>query len=376
MKYRNFGKLDFKPSALGFGTMRLPTIDGNSANIDEAQATEMLHYAIDQGVNYIDTAYVYHKGQSEVFLGKALKNGLREKVKLADKLSGWLINTHADLDHFLNEQLQKLQTDHIDFYLLHALTKERWQRLYQLDIIPWAEKAIKDGKIGHLGFSFHDNLDVFKEIIDAYDKWTFCQIQYNLLDVNFQAGEEGLKYAVDKGLTVVIMEPLKGGYLANPPPTITKLWGQAENKRTPASWALSWLWNQPEVSLVLSGMSTLQQVKENCEAADNFETGSLNSNELLLIKKVQEEYQNLSAIPCTGCNYCQPCPKGVRIPKIFEIFNEYTLTQDLQKARESYQKLGEQERASNCISCGQCGRLCPQSIKISEKLKEIDSLLG
>jgi predicted aldo/keto reductase-like oxidoreductase len=374
MKYRNFGKLNFKPSALGFGTMRLPTLEGNNAKIDEPQATEMLHYAIDHGVNYVDTAYIYHSGQSEVFLGKALQSGWREKVKIADKLTARYVNTYSDLDKILNEQLQKLQTDQIDFYLLHALNREKWEKLYQLNVLSWAEKAIANGRIGHLGFSFHDNFDLFKEIVDAYDKWAFCQIQYNLLDVNFQAGEKGLKYAAEKGLAVVIMEPLKGGYLTKPPEKITRIWNKAEVKKTPAGMALSWLWNQPEVSLVLSGMSSLEQVKENVETASNFEPNSLSKNDLVLIAQVQEEYRQLSAVPCTGCNYCQPCPKTVNIPRIFDIFNQYSLTKDLVKAKESYQRLKE-ERGSNCVSCKKCESLCPQAIKISEKLKEIDNLL-
>lgn len=295
MQYRNFGKLDFKPSALGFGVMRLPLVKegGPESEIDEPKATEMINFAIDNGVNYLDTSYVYHKGQSEVFLGKILTPERRGKVKIASKLSLWNTENKNDPEKLLEEQLRRLRTERIDFYLLHGLNKERWEKVKNFDIVEWAEKKVVEGKIGHLGFSFHDEYSLFQEIIDSYDKWDFCQIQYNFLDENFEAGKKGLKYAAQKGLGVVIMEPLLGGKLANPPKEAQEVWDKSEPKRTPVDWALQWLWNQPEVSIVLSGMSTLEQVKENIGSADRAKENSLTPAELKVFDQVREQYQKL-----------------------------------------------------------------------------------
>jgi predicted aldo/keto reductase-like oxidoreductase len=244
MQVRTFGKLDWKPSALGFGAMRLPTIDGDPAKIDEAEATRMVRHAIDHGVNYVDTAYPYHREESERFVGRALQDGYRERVKLATKLPSWLVKEPGDFDRYLNEQLEKLQTRHIDFYLLHSMNERSWPQLRDLDVFRWAEGALADGRIRHLGFSFHDKLEVFQEVVDGYDHWDFCQIQYNYMDTDYQAGTQGLKYAADKGLAVVVMEPIRGGRLANNiPPAVQEIWDSAPVQRTPAEWALQWAWN-------------------------------------------------------------------------------------------------------------------------------------
>ena len=273
MQFRNFGKLDWKVSALGFGCMRFPTTDGErlSPNIIEDEAVRMIHHAIDNGVNYLDTAYPYHGGQSEIVVGKALQGGYREKVKLATKLPVWMVESPADFDRFLDEQLQKLQTDHIDFYLLHALSKGRWQDIVlKHNLLDKAAEALADGRIRHLGFSFHDDYAGFEEIVNGSELWSFCQIQYNYMDTENQAGTRGLKLAASKGLAVVIMEPLLGGRLADPPKDIREAMERFPVQRTPAEWALQWLWDQPEVSVVLSGMSTMAQVERESEVCRGF----------------------------------------------------------------------------------------------------------
>jgi predicted aldo/keto reductase-like oxidoreductase len=377
MQYRDFGKLDWKVSALGFGCMRLPTLEGDHANIDEPEATRMLHYAIDHGVNYVDTAYPYHGGNSERFVGRALKGGYREKVRLATKLPCWKVETAEDFDALLNEQLEKLQDEHIDFYLLHALNKERWPQVRDLGVREWAEGAIADGRIGHIGFSFHDDYDAFQTIIDEYDGWTFCQIQHNYIDIENQAGTKGLKYADSKGLAVVIMEPILGGRLVDPPEQIQALWDSAAKKRTPADWALQWLWNQPEVAVVLSGMSTMQHVEENVASAEASGVGTLTEEELALVAQVREKYKELCPIPCTKCGYCMPCPNGVDIPRNFAVYNEGVMYDKPDRAREGYNNwMDEEKRASQCIQCRECEEKCPQSIVISEWMPIVHAVLG
>jgi predicted aldo/keto reductase-like oxidoreductase len=335
----------------------------------------MLRYAIDHGLNYVDTAYPYHGGNSELVVGRVLKGGYREKVRLATKLPCWLVKAPEDFDRYLNEQLEKLQTDHIDFYLLHALNQKSWPKMHDLDVLERAEKAIADGRIRHLGFSFHDKYEVFKEIVDAYH-WTLCQIQYNYMDVENQAGTKGLKYAASKGLAVVIMEPILGGRLVNPPQPIQDLWNTAAKKRAPADWALQWLWNQPEVSVVLSGMSAMQHVQENVASADASGIGTLTEEELALIERVRDRYQELCPIPCTKCEYCMPCPNGVNIPRNLETYNEGVIYDKPDYVRRAYTWMPEEERASACIQCRECEELCPQGILISEWMPRVHAVLG
>lgn len=378
MQYRNFGKLDWQPSALGFGAMRLPILNDDAAQINEPLAMAMIRHAIDHGVNYVDTAWPYHKGMSEPFLAKALADGYRAKVKLATKMPTWLIKSLDDCDTYLDQQLERLQTDTIDFYLLHALHAERWHALRDLNVTAWAEKQIAAGKIGHIGFSFHDKYEAFQEIIDDYDNWLFCQIQYNFMDVDEQAGAKGLHYAAERGLAVVIMEPLRGGRLAKnpPPPPVAALWAQAPIQRTPADWALQWLWNQPEVSLILSGMSTLQQVEENIASAEKSASSCLTADELALVEQVRAAYQTLMPIPCTACEYCLPCPQGVAIPRIFGIYNEAIMYDDAKGAREAYLNwMDAKERADLCVECRQCEEQCPQAIEIVDWLKQAHAML-
>ena len=376
MQYRSFGKLDWKPSALGFGAMRLPTIDDDPAKIDEELAVRMIRTAIDGGVNYVDTAWPYHREHSEPLVGRALQDGYRERAKLATKMPVWLTDAREDFDHYLNEQLVRLQTDHVDFYLLHGLNKTVWPKIRDLGVLEWAKGAIADGRIRHLGFSFHDELPVFKEIVDAGD-WTFCQIMCNYMDIAFQAGREGLHYAASKGLAVVIMEPLRGGQLTQPAPEpVAKVWSEAKTKRSQADWALQWLWNQPEVSLCLSGMTAMHHVEENLASADRAQVGSMSADDLALIDRVREAYRGLSPIPCTKCEYCQPCPSGVSIPRIFSIYNDRSMYGDEAQARRRYNRfMKPEERADNCVECGTCEGACPQQIEIIDWLKKVHAEL-
>jgi predicted aldo/keto reductase-like oxidoreductase len=376
MQYRKFGKLDWQASALGFGCMRLPVVDGKDDAIDIPGAMHMVRHAIDKGVNYIDTAYKYHDGNSEIFVGNALKDGYRQKVHLATKMPSWLIEADTDFDKYLQEQLQKLQTDFIDFYLLHAMSSTRWVRLRDLGVREWAEKTIAAGKIGAIGFSFHDNLTAFKQIVDEYDRWTFCQIQHNYMDTEHQAGSEGLKYAALKGLAVVIMEPLLGGTLARVPEPVEQIFKAAEPDRSAADWALQWLWDQPEVSVVLSGMSTFEQVKQNLASADRSQVGGMSSVQRATISQARAAFENLNVIPCTRCLYCQPCPHGVLIPQIFDQLNNGVLSGQFWLSQIMYRRLTDSGNASNCEDCGDCEEKCPQGIPISDWMPYLHEVLG
>ncbi len=370
MKYRSFGKLNWKVSALGFGAMRLPIICNDAARINEPEAIKMIRYAIDHGVNYVDTAYVYHGGNSEKLVGKTLKDGYRENVKLATKMPTWLINSREDMDKCLEEQLKRLQTD-IDFYLLHGLDKERWQKLQALNVIDWAEKKISEGKFRHLGFSFHDEYDAFKDIIDSYENWTLCQIQYNYVDSEYQAGTRGLRYAASKGLAVVVMEPIGGGRLAiKPLKPIQDLWEVAGVKRTQAEWALLWVWNHPEVSTALSGMSNLQQVKENVRTASHSGINKLTKEELSLLDQVALKYKSMGFVGCTGCRYCLPCAEGVNITEIISLYNEFYVKNMNDEVKVKYlESITPESRAKRCKACGKCQELCPQQLPIPDIIK-------
>ncbi len=380
MEYRPFGKLGLDVSALGFGCMRLPTVDQNrfSSEIDEVEATRMIRHAIDQGLNYIDTAYPYHSKASEILVGKALQDGYRERVFLATKSPCWLIKGEGDFDRYLDEQLKKLQTDHIDFYLLHSLDRARWEgTILKHHVLESAERAKQDGRIRYLGFSFHDDYPAFETIVNGYDRWDFCQIQYNYMDTENQAGTKGLRLAAEKGLAVIVMEPLLGGKLAVAPPSVQDILGGADPTRTPADWALQWLWNQPEVSLVLSGMSTMQQVEENLASADRSGIGAMSAAEQAIVDRAAAEYRSRAVIPCTACQYCMPCPYGVDIPHNFKIYNDGIMFDDQAGARISYTRFTlESERAAKCVGCQACEEKCPQRIEISQWMPRIDAELG
>ncbi len=383
MLYRECGKTGEQVSILGFGCMRLPVIGGDPTQIDEEKAIAMIRYAIEHGVNYIDTAYPYHGtgmhggGASEPFVAKALKDGYRERVKLATKLPSWLINSRSDMDRFLDEQLERLQTDHIDFYLLHSLGMRTWSKLKELGFADFLDKALQTGKIKHAGFSFHDRLGLFKEIVDAYD-WSFCQIQYNYLDEEYQAGTAGLQYAASKGLGVVVMEPLRGGKLAaNLPQPVLDMLGRAAEKRTPAEWGLRWVWNHPEVSVVLSGMGTMEQVVENIKVAERAEAKSLTAPEIAMFKQIKDFFHEKTKVNCTACGYCMPCPHGVNIPACFSMYNDYSIFgESIERLKFLYNfRLGEEGKASKCVECGLCESHCPQGIPIRAELKKLKELV-
>ena len=374
MKYRKFLKGDIDISSLGFGAMRFPVIK-DEGDIDIKKTEEMLDYAIENGLNYIDTAFPYHNGMSEIFLGEFFKKrNIREKIYLATKMPVWKIEKYDDFDFYFNVQLDRLKTEYIDFYLLHSLWKGSWEKVRDLKVIDWLLKKKKEGKIKFIGFSFHDEFEVFKEIIDFYD-WDFCQIQLNYMDIDYQAGEKGLSYAYNKGVQVVIMEPLKGGKLANPPESVLNVFKNYKIDRTAVEWALLYLWNKKEVLIILSGMSSIEQVKENIKIASISEIDILNEEELKILKKAREEFLNIKSIDCTNCKYCLPCPYGVNIPKNFEIYNEGVRYNDFKEASYEYEYLKDEEKASNCKECGECEEKCPQNLPIRELLKIVDKAL-
>ena len=380
MQFRDFGKIDWRVSALGFGCMRLPTTDGKplSRNIDEKRAMKMIRHAIDKGVNYLDTAYPYHEGKSEGFLSKVLRDGYRDKVRVATKSPVWLIKKQKDFDIHLNTQLRRLKTNYVDFYLFHGLNKKTWREtVLRHNLIKRAEIAVREGKIGHLGFSFHDDFDAFKEIVDGYDGWEFCQIQYNFMDVDNQAGTKGLRYAASKGLAVIVMEPLLGGKLANPPTLIRNLYREHGIKRSPADLALQWIWDQPEVSTILSGMSTMQQVTQNIKSANTSGAGSLGKRELRFVGKLRARYKASMPIRCTKCGYCMPCPHGVDIPVNFELYNDGYIHDDMNASRRTYERfMSKEERASACKRCETCEKKCPQKLPIISLMPQVHSALG
>lgn len=370
MEYRTITRDKIRISPLGFGAMRFPLLDNNSGKIDEERAIEMVRYAIDKGLNYIDTAYTYHMGASEAFVGRALKDGYREKVYIATKLPSWMIETYEDFDKYLDEQLERLDVETIDFYLLHTLNKKSWENLRVLDVFKFLEKAREDGKIKYIGFSFHDDLDVFKEIVDYYE-WDFCQIQLNYMDRAYQAGLEGLYYAYERGISTIVMEPIKGGRLANPSPEIQAIWDESHIKRSPADWALRWVLNHKEVSLLLSGMGDLDQVKENMATVSAASPNHLSLKELDIIDRVTKVYQEKTKVDCTSCEYCLPCPYGVAIPEVFQIYNDLSMFDNVEYTRNKYKGLVDKEAdALRCTECGNCEPLCPQGIEIIRMLEE------
>ncbi|MDC7226767.1 MAG: aldo/keto reductase [Spirochaetales bacterium] len=393
MQYRKLGKINFEVSALGFGAMRLPGMKNPlDPRVDEKEAIRMIRHAIDSGINYLDTAWPYHMGASERIVGKALQDGYREKVFLVTKLPMFLVNKKDDFNRYLDSQLERLQTDYLDCYLFHAMSAGALDKLEKFSFIEDMEREKTAGRIKNIGFSFHDTLPVFKKIVDYYD-WDLAQIQYNYLDTAVQAGHEGLLYAAQKGIAITIMEPLKGGMLANPPGEARQVLDASSVKHTPVDWALQYLWNLPEVSVVLSGMSTMEQLEQNILSAENSGIDSLSVEENNTIDKIITIYQKRILVPCTACKYCMPCPAGVNIPANFAAVNTANtkpvtfmdrvmkarnkrVYRKMDKSRDKVDKKNPNGNASLCIECGKCIPLCPQGIDIPTELAKVHQVMG
>lgn len=369
MKYRT-DKYGNKISVLGFGCMRFT---GKGIKLDFAKAEKELMAAYKAGVNYFDTAYLYPG--SEELLGKVLeKNQIRDKVNIATKLPHYMIKSRNDLDKYFNEELNRLRTDHVDYYLMHMLTDVKtWERLKDLGIEEWLKEKKEKKQIRQVGFSYHGNSDMFCQLIDAYD-WDICLIQYNYLDETSQAGKDGLHYAASKGIPVNIMEPLRGGRLVNQlPAKAKKLFANYEKKMSPAEWSFRWLWNQKEILCVLSGMNSLEMVKENTDFADRAEVDSLTKEDQELLSEVVKEINSKMKVPCTGCRYCMPCPRKVDIPGTFSAYNKYYTDSKFVAMKEYIMCTAlrkDSTAASNCIECGRCEQHCPQKIEIRKELKK------
>ncbi|MFI3257759.1 MAG: aldo/keto reductase [Spirochaetales bacterium] len=395
MQYRVFPKIPNKPiSILGFGMMRLPlnSVDtdlgkaGETENIDIEASRELVKTAFDAGVNYFDTAYPYHGGKSEVVLGQIVRDlNIRDKIYIADKLPTWLLKDKGDPERLFNEQLERLGLDYIDFYLLHALDDKRWQAVKETDAIAFVEKLKKEGKIRHIGFSFHHEAETFYDIVDYYDGWEFCQLQYNYLDENYQAGKKGLQYAASKGIGIIDMEPLRGGLLGNPPKAVTDIFAHAAKPRMSAEWALRWVWDHQEVVCALSGMGKMHEVLENCATATAGKPNSLPQSQLKIIDQARQWFENAMKVPCTGCRYCVPCPTSVFIPELFSEYNRLSMNGAFEDGKDSnglvhsqnYIKMkNDGHGADKCVNCGACVSHCPQQIAIPQRLKEMHSLLA
>jgi predicted aldo/keto reductase-like oxidoreductase len=373
MHYRKFGKTGESVSTLGFGCMRLPIIDGDTKKIDEELASQMVRKAIDEGVNYIDTAWPYHGQMSEPFVAKVLKDGYRDKVKLATKLPSWLIKETKDFDYYLDQQLIRLEVEYIDFYLIHALDQERFDNMVALGLFDFIKGAKADGRIKYIGFSFHDEAPVFKEIINAFD-WDFCQIQLNYIDTNHQQGIEGMYMAAQKGMGIVIMEPLRGGKIVKVPDEVQNLFDHGLVKRSPVEWAMRWLLDHEELHVILSGMSEMYQVSDNLRIFNETEAHCMSEDEHELMSKAKDAFNKRIKVDCTACNYCMPCPAGVLIPNNFALYNEYHLFDHdghRQNIKNQYQEFEVTQMASACVECGQCEAVCPQHIQIIEELKKV-----
>lgn len=368
MQYRSFPKGGLKASALGMGCMRLPEEDGA---VDRPAAISLIRRAIDGGVTYIDTAYAYHGGQSERIVGEALLDGYRERVLLATKLPVWLVEKPEDMERLFSEQLEKLRTDHVDVYLLHALDRERFAKVRELGAFDFLDRVKAEGRARMVGFSFHDEADVFRDILSVYD-WDVCQVQMNLLDEHRQATMEGVRLAGERDIGVIVMEPLRGGALTKTAPRqIDALYEACVPGRSRADWAFRYLLDRPEVTVILSGMSTPEQVDENLRIFDTAGVGCLTAAERETLARVRAAYEERIPIGCTGCGYCQPCPQGVKIPEIFKAYDQAAMFDDAGSFRAFYAK----EPRPACVGCQACEAACPQhfAMPIHERIQAIEA---
>ncbi|MBR6321678.1 MAG: aldo/keto reductase [Lachnospiraceae bacterium] len=371
MKMRKFGKLGFESSAFGLGCMRFTSkvVDGETV-VDEEKAIDIIRTAIDGGTTYMDTAYVYLGGKSEVVLGKALQDGYRDKVTIATKIPVDRVKEYADIDRILNEELERLQTDHIDFWLMHGLNKEKWEYAKKMGLPERFVELQQEGKIRFKCFSFHGPYEEFEYIIKDFD-WDMCQIQYNFMDINNQAGTKGLELAGSLGIPVVIMEGLLGGRLAKAPDNVQAVYDAFPVKRSPVEWAFRWLCNHPEVGTVLSGCTEVEQVKDNLRIFDTVEPGIMDEDELKLMDDIRAAYQSRTRVGCTGCEYCMPCPGGLMIPRIFAAWNEMTLYNTDPKDNWQFQAiLRDGHGPENCLQCGACEAACPQGLPIIDLMQQ------
>jgi len=378
MLYRRFPRIEeLEISSLGLGCMRLPLKSADPADIDEAKVDLLLRTAVDVGVNYLDNAYPYHGGREESVIGASLeRNGLRDSFYLATKCPVWLVESAGDFERILDEQLGRLRTDHIDFYLLHALSGERWGEAEKLGVLSAMERFKADGRVRHLGFSFHDNLDAFKRIIDAYPGWEFCQVQFNYMDRDYQAGEAGLAYAAERELGVVVMEPLRGGVLARAPRAVREIFARYPKPRLPAEWALRYVWERQEVVTLLSGMGSVEELLANAAVAEGSRPNTLTKVELGLIDEARAFYRAKQPVPCTACGYCGPCPQGVAIPDVFGAYNAAVMFDAREERSRWYSSFLGKTGAGACVRCGACAPKCPQGISIPDLLAEAHDYLS
>lgn len=369
MEKRKMEKLGIETSLLGFGCMRFPLT--KEGKIDEAQAEQMMDRAVEAGVNYIDTAYPYHDGESERVVGRIMKKYDRDSFYLATKLPVWLVNTVEDVDKYLNEQMEKLQTDVIDFYLMHAMNQERFDNMRKMGCIQRLEELKAEGKIRYLGFSFHDSFAVFEEILN-YREWDFCQIQLNYMDSDVQAGLKGYRLAAGRQIPLIIMEPVKGGSLAAFGEDIQAKFAALDKHASPASYALRWVGSLPGVKVILSGMSSMEQVEDNLRTFTDFQP--LSEKEQAVIQDVKATLESRVQNGCTGCRYCMPCPAGVDIPGCFQVWNNYHIYQNYHIVQWKWEEeIGAAHQAKNCIKCGKCEKACPQKLSIRENLETVQS---
>ena len=369
MKYAKFPGTDIIASRLGYGCMRLPVKNEEGNPIDRPEAIRLIRKAIDEGVTYVDTAYGYHGGDSERLVGEALKDGYRERVTLTTKLPLWKVEKTEDMEALLDEQLSKLQVDHVDFYLAHAVNGERFDHVVELGLFEFMDKMQEKGKIRYPGFSFHDNAETFRRVIDSYP-WKLAQVQMNILDENNQATMKGIEYAASKGIGIVIMEPLRGGALTrNVPQTVKDLYAQMPVKRSEAEWAFRYLYDRPEIITILSGMSAYDQVADNLRIFEEADAGCTSEAEKQLFRNVRNAYEARVRVGCTGCEYCQPCPQEIRIPDIFRGYDNAAVFDNFAPFYERYIK---ERMAAKCVKCGACEAACPQHISIRDWLETID----